>query len=139
MRGAALAGPGDVRIRSVSIAKWGDQDQNGEDVPYAGGSVRYALDYYRNHGKCPDGRPMPKPELEADDLTLAWDVAPYAPVEEAPVCPSPEPLYLRCGIAPDATATVRTVRAKYGTVLAFNIGQKAYSSWRGYHTVPRKR
>ncbi|MGA5134059.1 hypothetical protein ACPCTO_30090 [Streptomyces olivoreticuli] len=127
------------RVRAASIAKWGSQDENGEDSPYAGGSVRYALDYYRNHGKYPDGREMGEPELAAPDLTIRWDVAPYGLVEEAPACPPPGYLYLRCNITPDATATVRAVRAKYGTVLAFNIGQKAHSSWRGYYTVPRKR
>lgn len=48
-----------------------------------GGSVRYALDYYRNHGKHPDGREMGRPELDASDLTIMWDVAPFGPVEEA--------------------------------------------------------
>ncbi|MFC5144751.1 hypothetical protein [Streptomyces aureoversilis] len=127
------------RIRAASLAQWGLQDENGEDLPYARGSVRYALDYYRNHGKYPDGRNMSPPELQSPDLTIAWDVAPYGLVEEAPGCPPPRYLYLRCDITPEATATVRAVRAKYGTVLAFRIGQEAHSSWRGYYTVPRKR
>ncbi|GHF08783.1 hypothetical protein GCM10010359_07570 [Streptomyces morookaense] len=85
-RRARMSRPGTAAPDLARRALRGSDDpehENGEDLPYVGGSVRYALDYYRNHGKHPDGREMGRPELDASDLTIMWDVAPFGPVEEA--------------------------------------------------------
>ncbi|MEW2433114.1 hypothetical protein AB0952_02835 [Streptomyces caniferus] len=35
------------RIRAAGVATWGPQDSKGRDMPYAAGTVTYALDYHR--------------------------------------------------------------------------------------------
>lgn len=118
------------RIRAAGVAKWGEQDANGDDVPYAGGSVRYALDYYRNHGRYPDGLPMPMPELESNGMRISWDVPSFNLVKELPPCPGPF-LYSRCEVTPDAANPVQAARAEYGMVLTLEIDPR-----NGYFTVP---
>src|SRR5205085_10264561 len=53
------------RIRAARIATWGPQDDKGRDLPDAGGTVTYALDYQRARGRYPDGSLMPAPTPEA--------------------------------------------------------------------------
>ncbi|MEU5426216.1 hypothetical protein AB0H73_11495 [Streptomyces olivoreticuli] len=126
------------RIRAAAIANWGHQDEHGEDVPYAGGSVRYALDYYRNHGRYPDGALMSIPELESPGLRINWDLAPHQLVDEARPCPPAGYAYFRCELTPSPAATVHATRTEYGVVLVFEIGTRMGSSAHHYYTVPRR-
>jgi hypothetical protein len=130
------------RIRAASIATWGPQDGEGRDMPYAGGTVTYALDYHRARGKFQDGTLMPAPTLEASGLRLDWD-RPDPPlpnrIEEPAPCPETGSavIYWRCSIAPEDPMTVAAARARYDTVLTLSLGLWDSSAY-NYFTVPRR-
>ncbi|MGW7724986.1 hypothetical protein ACWGJ6_16730 [Streptomyces canus] len=130
------------RIRAAGIATWGPQDGEGRDMPYAAGTVTYALDYYRARGKFQDGTLMPAPTLEAPGLRLDWD-RPDLPlpmrVEEPAPCPETgSKVYWRCSIAPEDPMTVAAARTRYDTVLTLSLGRWG-SSADNYFTVPRRK
>ncbi len=70
------------RIRAAGIATWGMQDGKGRDLPHAGGTVSYALDYHRKRGRNSGGSLMPAPDAHS----------PGAPDRLGPAGPpAPEP------------------------------------------------
>ncbi|GGY97761.1 hypothetical protein [Streptomyces poonensis] len=129
------------RIRAAGIAAWGPQDGEGQDMPYAAGTVTYALDYHRARGRRPDGTLMSAPALAAAGLRIDWD-RPDLPlpnlIEEPGPCP-PDGffIYRRCLTAPASPMSVAAARARHGTVLSFSLGGLA-SSGHDYFTVPRR-
>lgn len=129
------------RIRAARIQPWGPQEK-GRDMPYAGGTVSYALDYHRHHGRYKDGSLMPAPTLEAPGLDIDWD-RPDMPlpnlVEEPIACPPAGSggIYERCSTTPKAPMSVAAARSRYGTLLTFSLGGYA-SSGDSYFTVPRR-
>jgi hypothetical protein len=131
------------RIRAAGIATWGSQDSEGRDMPYAAGTVTYALDYHRGRGKYQDGTLMPAPALEAPGLRLDWD-RPDLPlphqVEEPLPCPETGSavIYARCSVAPEGPMTVTAARARYGTVLTLSLGLWESSAY-NYFTVARRK
>ncbi|GAU65560.1 hypothetical protein SSP35_01_09040 [Streptomyces sp. NBRC 110611] len=130
------------RIRAAAVATWGTQDDEGRDMPYAAGTVTYALDYHRHQGRYPDGSLMPAPILEAPGLRIDWD-RPRLPLpnrveEPVPCRPAGSGgIYHRCWTAPEAPMSLADVRARYGTVLSFTLGGWD-SSAQKYFTVPRR-
>lgn len=145
MRAVAYFGvPGDIRdalvsIQGADIAKWGPQDDHGREVPAAAGTVSYALTYYRDHGRYPDGTLMSAPTLEAPGLPIDWDRA-ALPLSNRIAEPSPCPpagsggIYLRCLTDPREPMSVAAARARYGTVLTAAISLTPH-----YFTVPRSK
>ncbi|WP_328686733.1 hypothetical protein OG879_00805 [Streptomyces caniferus] len=129
------------RIRVAGVATWGPQDGQGRDMPYAAGTVTYALDYHRAHGRRPDGSLLPAPTLVAPGLRIDWD-RPGPPLPNRVAEPAPCPaagsgIYQRCSTVPKAPPSVAAARARYGTVLAFGLGDgSAASSAYDYFTVP---
>ncbi|WP_333733175.1 hypothetical protein [Streptomyces sp. IBSBF 3010] len=130
------------RIRAARIASWGAQTETGQDVPGAGGTVAYALRYHRDRGKYPDGTLMPGPRLESPGLRVDWDrpgmPLPYEVEKPAP-CPSGGTgrIYQRCEIVPAAPMSLTAARARYGTVLVFDV--LGPDSGDVYFTVARSR
>ncbi|MFD7868168.1 hypothetical protein [Streptomyces sp. NPDC059783] len=129
------------RIRAAGVAAWGPQDDEGRDLPYAAGTVTYALDYHRARGKFRDGTLMPGPALEAPGLRLDWD-RPDLPlpnlIEEPAPCPETgSVIYWRCSITPEDPMTVAAARTRYDTVLTLSLGHYASSAY-NYFTVPRR-
>ncbi|WKU48871.1 hypothetical protein Q3V23_35090 [Streptomyces sp. VNUA116] len=124
------------RIRAAGIATWGPQ-QDGQDQPYAGGTIRYALEYHHAHGRYPDGRLMPGPNLTAPGLGIEWDRPQDLPlpnqIKDLVPCPSPYPVYFRCSLTPEPRTSLAVARARYGTILVFT------ASARDYFTVPRRK
>ncbi|MFD3612192.1 hypothetical protein ACFWXA_29820 [Streptomyces atroolivaceus] len=131
------------RIRAAGIATWGPQDGEGRDMPYAAGTVTYALEYHRARGKYQDGTLMPGPALEAPGLRLDWD-RPDLPllnrIEEPAPCPKAgsEVIYRRCSITPEDPMTVAVARTRYATVLTLSLGLWG-SSADNYFTVLRRK
>ncbi|WP_274911216.1 hypothetical protein [Streptomyces sp. WZ-12] len=129
------------RIRAADIAAWGPQDSAGRDVPHAAGTVTYALDYLRRHGRHPDGRTMPAPTLKAPGLQLDWD-SPDTPlphrVNEPTPCPTIDlgEIHQRCTTHPESPTSLTAARTRYGTILSLNLGGWG-SSASEYFTVPR--
>ncbi|MFE9440680.1 hypothetical protein ACFYO2_17040 [Streptomyces sp. NPDC006602] len=128
------------RIRAADLAAWGPHDDEGRDIPHAAGTVTYALDYHRNHGRYPDGSLMAAPPLEAPGLRIDWD-RPDLPltnrIEEPDLCPTAgSGIYQRCSTAPEAPMSVASARARYGTVLTLGSGGSS-SSASNYFTVTR--
>ncbi|MGW6915208.1 hypothetical protein ACWGB8_15540 [Kitasatospora sp. NPDC054939] len=126
------------RIRAAGVATWGLQDANGEDAAYAAGTVRYAVEYVRNAGRDPDGGLMPGPDLTAPGTTLTWDRPEPLPNTVAePLPPTASGYWFRHEKTPADPPAVRSVREKYGTVLALQIGGVPGAA--DYYTVPRHR
>ncbi|WP_406307184.1 hypothetical protein OHA61_39335 [Streptomyces sp. NBC_00885] len=48
-------------------------------------------------------------------------------------------IYQRCSAVPETSMSVAAARARYGTVLAFNLGNSSASSAYDYFTVPRRK
>ncbi|MFD4141342.1 hypothetical protein [Streptomyces sp. NPDC058572] len=130
------------RIRAAGIATWGPQDGEGRDMPHAAGTVTYALDYHRDRGRGPNGTLMSAPALEAPGLQIDWD-RPDLPlpnrIEEPAPCPRAGPggTYARCSTAPEAPMSIEAARARYGTVLTFELGGYGSTAY-DYFTVPRR-
>ncbi|EOT02569.1 hypothetical protein [Streptomyces noursei] len=131
------------RIRAAHIANWGPQVSEGVDLPHAGGTVTYALTYHREGGRCPDGRLMSAPTLEAPGLRIDWDRL-HMPlpnrVEEPAACLPVESgcIYRRCSTVPDAPMSVAAARTRYGTILTFTLGGWGSTAYH-YFTVPRRK
>ncbi|WP_310723331.1 hypothetical protein [Streptomyces sp. N2A] len=131
------------RIRAAGIATWGTQDGKGRDLPHAGGTVSYALDYHRKRGRNPDGSLMAAPTLTAPGLRIDWD-RPDLPfpnqVEDPAPCPPAETgIYQRCSTVPKTPMSMAAARARYGTLLTFTLGGRWDSSAENYFTVPRRK
>jgi hypothetical protein len=130
------------QIRAAGLACWGLQDGEGRHLPHASGTVTYALNYHRRRGRYPDGTLMPAPTLAAPGLQIDWD-RPDLPLPNRVEEPGPCPpagiwIYQRCSTVPEASMSLATARARYGTVLTFSLGGRSSSAY-DYFTVPRRK
>ncbi|WP_330455717.1 hypothetical protein OIB37_01845 [Streptomyces sp. NBC_00820] len=130
------------RIRAAGIAAWGPHDGEGRELPHAAGTVAYALDYHRAHGRDRDGTLMPAPTLEARGMLIEWDRSdlplPNRIEEPTPCPPAKAAVYQRCALTPDASMSLTTARTRYGTVLRFSLGDGVFPS-SPYFTVARRK
>ncbi|WP_327681436.1 hypothetical protein [Kitasatospora sp. NBC_00458] len=132
-----------ARIREADIAAWGPRDRQGQDLPHARGTITYAIDYHRSHGRHPDGRMMPTPVLGTSLLEIDWDRLDFPLVNRIEEADLPDPeaagdgIHRRCSTVPQAAMSVTEARARYGTVLRFVVIATNASAREYYHTVPR--
>ncbi|MGW2491801.1 hypothetical protein ACWCV9_31905 [Streptomyces sp. NPDC001606] len=114
------------RLRAARIAAWGPRDATGDEVPSATGTVSFALDYYREHGRFQDGTRMPAPVLRAPGLSVDWD-RPGAPgphrLAEPAACSRPTrfTLHERCTTTPRSPLSLTAARTRYGTLLSLTV------------------
>ncbi|WP_234371373.1 hypothetical protein [Streptomyces sp. XY431] len=132
-----------ARIREADIAAWGPRDRQGQDLPHARGTITYAIDYHRNHGRFPDGGTMATPVLGTSVLEIDWDRLDFPLVNRIEEADLPDPeaagggIYRRCSTVPQAAMSVTEARAHYGTVLRFVASSTNTSTREYYHAVPR--